>query len=446
MKKKLISTIMVCTLSFSAIALPIVAAADEFDEKIEQQDKKIQELNGKEASASEQLASVRSNIDSIKTKSEGLAKEQIKLGKEVTTLNEEITDLSDRIEKRDATIKEQARSMQKDGAKGGYLDIVLNAESISDVITKVTTANTLVKANDELMKQQETDKQAVVDKKATTEDKLETINQNAAELEAQKGTLMDQELQQTVLVNQIAAERETETGKKAEFQAKKEQAEQERAEQARQVAEAKRLAEVAKEQEAKAATVTPATGNSGEANNSPVVPEQPATPETGNGNEQPATPNPGNGNGGTVTPTPPPVTPAPPVTPTPPVTPPAQGDAAALVAEAYKHIGKEYTQDPGRRQGPNAFDCSGLMWYIFKQVRGQDIGGWTVPQESAGTQIPVSQAQAGDLLFWGSRGSTYHVALAIGGGQYIHAPTFGQTVTVGSISPYFAPSFAVRVN
>ena len=43
--------------------------------------------------------------------------------------------------------------------------------------------------------------------------------------------------------------------------------------------------------------------------------------------------------------------------------------------------------------GPNSFDCSGLTNYVYRQVTGRDIGGWTVPQEAAGVQIPVSQAQ-----------------------------------------------------
>lgn len=121
--------------------------------------------------------------------------------------------------------------------------------------------------------------------------------------------------------------------------------------------------------------------------------------------------------------------------------PAPSGNGSAIVAEAYKHIGKPYVWGA---KGPNSFDCSGFTRYVYLQVTGRDIGGWTVPQEGAGTVIPVSQAQPGDLYFWGSRGSSYHVAIALGGGSYIHAPQPGESVKVGSVA-YFAPSFAVRM-
>lgn len=121
--------------------------------------------------------------------------------------------------------------------------------------------------------------------------------------------------------------------------------------------------------------------------------------------------------------------------------PAPSGNGSAIVAEAYKHIGKPYVWGA---KGPNTFDCSGFTRYVYLQVTGRDIGGWTVPQEGAGTVIPVSQAQPGDLYFWGSRGSSYHVAIALGGGSYIHAPQPGESVKVGSVA-YFAPSFAVRM-
>lgn len=88
-------------------------------------------------------------------------------------------------------------------------------------------------------------------------------------------------------------------------------------------------------------------------------------------------------------------------------------------------------------------DCSGLTQYALAQA-GVQVGHNTVAQESAGQKVAVNQLQAGDLVFWGSAGATYHVALYIGNNQYIAAPQPGQSVEVESISSYFMPSFGVR--
>ncbi|RBR34557.1 LysM peptidoglycan-binding domain-containing protein [Enterococcus cecorum] len=114
---------------------------------------------------------------------------------------------------------------------------------------------------------------------------------------------------------------------------------------------------------------------------------------------------------------------------------------AAIVAEANKHIGKPYAWGA---KGPDSFDCSGYTRYVFLQVTGRDIGSNTVAQEKAGTIISVDQAKAGDLYFWGSQGSSYHVAIALGNGSYIYASELGDFVKIGSVAN-FAPDFAVRM-
>ncbi len=115
----------------------------------------------------------------------------------------------------------------------------------------------------------------------------------------------------------------------------------------------------------------------------------------------------------------------------------------AIVREAFKHLGKPYVWGA---KGPNTFDCSGLTYYVYMKATGHYIGGWTGEQQYAGTQIPVIQAQPGDLVFWGpSSGVTHHVGIYIGNGQFIHAPQPGDKVRVTSISD-FTPDFAVRVN
>jgi len=85
-----------------------------------------------------------------------------------------------------------------------------------------------------------------------------------------------------------------------------------------------------------------------------------------------------------------------------------------------------------------------LTQYVYAHF-GKQIGRNTIAQESAGAHIPVSQAQVGDLLFWGTPGSTYHVAIYLGGNSFVAAPEPGQSVKIGNMA-YFMPSFAVHVN
>lgn len=112
-----------------------------------------------------------------------------------------------------------------------------------------------------------------------------------------------------------------------------------------------------------------------------------------------------------------------------------------IVATAQQYIGVPYVWGGST---PAGFDCSGLVQYVYAQ-NGIDLPRVTYTQENAGTVIPVSQAQAGDLYFWGAKGSTYHVAIATdSNGNYIQAPEPGQSVKTGNVS-WYAPSFAMQV-
>lgn len=116
-------------------------------------------------------------------------------------------------------------------------------------------------------------------------------------------------------------------------------------------------------------------------------------------------------------------------------------DGGAIAAYAQSFIGTPYVWGGST---PAGFDCSGLTQYVYAHF-GKQIGRNTIAQESAGAHIPVSQAQVGDLLFWGTPGSTYHVAIYLGGNSFVAAPEPGQSVKIGNMA-YFMPSFAVHVN
>ncbi|MGQ4558659.1 LysM peptidoglycan-binding domain-containing protein [Levilactobacillus hammesii] len=93
----------------------------------------------------------------------------------------------------------------------------------------------------------------------------------------------------------------------------------------------------------------------------------------------------------------------------------------------------------------SGMDCSGLVAYVYKNAMGISLPHNTVSQEAYVSTHSVGSAKPGDILFWGSKGATYHDAIYLGNNQFVDAPTVGQNVQVHQISKYFMPSFAGTV-
>lgn len=93
---------------------------------------------------------------------------------------------------------------------------------------------------------------------------------------------------------------------------------------------------------------------------------------------------------------------------------------------------------------PEGFDCSGLVQVVFKNSLNLDTGRVTTEQEQKGAEVSLDSLHTGDLLFWGQRGATTHVAIYLGDQQFIHAPTTGEVVKITSLSEH-PPDFARRI-
>ncbi|MFE5661962.1 NlpC/P60 family protein [Streptomyces sp. NPDC056517] len=96
--------------------------------------------------------------------------------------------------------------------------------------------------------------------------------------------------------------------------------------------------------------------------------------------------------------------------------------AAAAVIAARSAVGKPYVWGA---TGPSAFDCSGLMVWSYGKA-GISLPRTSSAQRYAGRQVPLSQAQPGDLVTY--RGDASHVGIYAGNGQVIHAPYPGARV------------------
>lgn len=112
-----------------------------------------------------------------------------------------------------------------------------------------------------------------------------------------------------------------------------------------------------------------------------------------------------------------------------------------IVTEAKKYLGVPYLWGGST---PAGFDCSGFTQYVYKNAVNVSLPRITTQQETQGTEVSLNALQPGDLVFYGSRGNTYHVAIYIGNNQIIHSPQPGETVKIVNMA-YFMPNFARRI-
>jgi len=106
----------------------------------------------------------------------------------------------------------------------------------------------------------------------------------------------------------------------------------------------------------------------------------------------------------------------------------AAGRRSSAMSIAMGKLGAPYRWGAA---GPGAFDCSGLVYWSYRQT------GMTLPRSSSaqsrvGTPVSKGALQPGDLVFFYRPVS--HVAIYIGGGRVVHASTAGKPVKISNLN------------
>ncbi len=123
--------------------------------------------------------------------------------------------------------------------------------------------------------------------------------------------------------------------------------------------------------------------------------------------------------------------------------PPSSNTSAtqAVINLAYSKMGSPYVWGA---EGPNSFDCSGFTSYVYRNAAGINLPRTSGAQSGYGQTVSKANLQAGDLVFFSTNGtgSVSHVGIYVGGGNMIHSPSSGKTVSVTSInSSYYTSKF-----
>lgn len=124
----------------------------------------------------------------------------------------------------------------------------------------------------------------------------------------------------------------------------------------------------------------------------------------------------------------------------------ASGGAQSVIADAKKYLGVPYVYGGGRPVGTanpyNGMDCSSFVSRVYYDF-GINIPAYTVSMESYGHEISSDQVQTGDMGFYGSKGASYHICMALDNSTMIYEPQPGEVCKTEPIS-YYPPTWWER--
>ncbi|WP_242298995.1 C40 family peptidase [Bacillus cereus group sp. BfR-BA-01382] len=323
------------------------------------------------------------------TKLDKLTKDIEKSGKKVEKAQEDIAKTQESFERTKGISKNRLSVIQeKNAPKFSYINALVSSEGITDFISKVSAINTIVEADTDMMgslKEKEID---LKEKKEVLDKETVKLKESKEQVETEKQKLEENKAQVVVEIQKLKAE-EVERNRQAQLEAQK-------------------------------PVESDAQNQSQEQNQFRITVQPPVIAGIqSNSTAQATTPN-----AGAVK------TPVSVTVPTAPTAPVSTDKAQNVIAEAKKFLGLPYVWGGTT---PSGFDCSGYMQYIFKNVAGVKLPRVAREQQNAGVQIPVSEVQPGDLIFWGK--PAHHVAMYIGNGQYIHAPQTGDVIKISKMNP-----------
>ena len=112
-----------------------------------------------------------------------------------------------------------------------------------------------------------------------------------------------------------------------------------------------------------------------------------------------------------------------------------------IAETARKYIGTKYRYGAN---GPDAFDCSGFVQYVYSQF-GIELPRSSSAQAGVGTKISKDELQVGDIVVFSNtyRSGPSHTGIYLGNNKFIHASTSKKGVIISDLnSNYYRKHFS----
>lgn len=181
MNKRLLTFVVTGTALALGTLAPSVNAQD-IDSQINSANSQIQNLNNQKQAVAGQVEQLSQDLTNVQSRINSVQAEQETAKANLEVLKAEISKLETLIAERNERLKDQARAVQVNGARS-YVDFLLNADSITDVVNRIGVIVDLVGANRQLMQEQARDKEQVQTKEQAQKDNLNQQKANEAQLQ-----------------------------------------------------------------------------------------------------------------------------------------------------------------------------------------------------------------------------------------------------------------------
>jgi len=181
LNKRLLTFVVTGTALALGTLAPSVNAQD-IDSQINSANSQIQNLNNQKQAVAGQVEQLSQDLTNVQSRINSVQAEQETAKANLEVLKAEISKLETLIAERNERLKDQARAVQVNGARS-YVDFLLNADSITDVVNRIGVIVDLVGANRQLMQEQARDKEQVQTKEQAQKDNLNQQKANEAQLQ-----------------------------------------------------------------------------------------------------------------------------------------------------------------------------------------------------------------------------------------------------------------------